>query len=107
MRRYIDADNLIKKMQGRYDDLSSADGVYDHFTQGYADALSTVEKEPTADAREVWHGRWIGKPISGFADCKCSVCGRVTNIHASMGIVTQKYCPICGARMDGEYEQTT
>lgn len=49
MSRYIDADNLIKKMQERYNDLSSGDGYYDHFTQGYGDALSTVENEPTAD----------------------------------------------------------
>lgn len=53
MSRYIDADNLIKKMQERYNDLSSGDGYYDHFTQGYGDALSTVENEPTADVAEV------------------------------------------------------
>lgn len=53
MSRYIDSDNLIKKMQERYNDLSSGDGYYDHFTQGYGDALSTVENEPTADVAEV------------------------------------------------------
>lgn len=53
MSRYIDADNLIKKMQERYNDLSSGDGYYDHFTQGYEDALSMVENEPTADVAEV------------------------------------------------------
>lgn len=53
MSSYIDADNLIKKMQERYNDLSSGDGYYDHFTQGYGDALSTVENEPTADVAEV------------------------------------------------------
>ena len=53
MSRYIDADNLTKKMQERYDDLSSRDGFYDHFTQGYGDALSAVENEPTADVAKV------------------------------------------------------
>lgn len=53
MARYIDADNLTKKMRERYDDLSSGDGFYDHFTQGYGDALETVENEPTSDVAEV------------------------------------------------------
>ena len=49
MSRYVDVDNLINKMQERYNELSSGDGYYDHFTQGYEDALSTVENETTAD----------------------------------------------------------
>lgn len=53
MSRYIDADNLINKMQERYNDLLSEDGYYDHFTQGYEDALSTVENEPTADVVKI------------------------------------------------------
>lgn len=36
----------------------------------------------------VRHGKWIGKPISGFATVRCSVNrGR------------WKFCPKCGARM--------
>ena len=53
MSRYIDADILIKKMQEQYNNLLNEDGYYDHFTQGYEDALSTVENEPTADVAKV------------------------------------------------------
>lgn len=49
MSRYIYADILIKKMQEQYNNLLNEYGYYDHFTQGYEDALSTVENEPTAD----------------------------------------------------------
>lgn len=102
MSRYVDVDILINKMQERYNDLLSENGYYDNFTQGYEDALSEVENEPTADVREVKHGKWIGKPISGYADCKCSVCGAVCNVRASVGIPAQKYCYRCGAKMDLE-----
>lgn len=49
--------------------------------------------------RGIIHGHWIGQPISGYADCKCSVCGAVCNVHACAGIPTQKYCYRCGALM--------
>lgn len=51
MSRYVDVDILINKMQERYNDLLSENGYYDNFTQGYEDALSEVENEPTADVR--------------------------------------------------------
>lgn len=93
MSRYIDADNLIKKMQERYNDLLNDDGYYDHFTQGYEDALSTVENEPTADVQEVRHGKWRDvMPPRFYA---CSYCG-----GAGHGIY--KFCPWCGAKMDLE-----
>lgn len=94
MSRYIDADNLTKKMQERYDDLSSGDGFYDHFTQGYGDALSAVENEPTADVQEVRYGEWIE---SDYGICHCSECGFE---YKSQAEVTQ-YCPVCGANMGG------
>lgn len=51
---------------------------------------------------KIQHGRWIGKPISGYSNCRCSVCNSVCEIHAIAGRATQKYCPNCGARMDEE-----
>ena len=53
MSTYVDVDILINKMQERYNNLLNEDGYYDHFTQGYEDALSTVENEPTADVAKV------------------------------------------------------
>jgi hypothetical protein len=65
----------------------------------------------TVDAVEVVHGRWInsrgeivpldeGCPVSS---CNCSVCGEwltASDEYACFG----KYCPNCGAKMDGGNE---
>lgn len=96
MSRYIDADNLIKKMQERYNNLSNGDGFYDHFTQGYEDALSTVENEPTADVREVKHGKWLNYRF-GLEVVTCSICRAVYEGGDSF-----RFCPKCGAKMDLE-----
>lgn len=60
-----------------------------------------VEKQPTVDAVEVVHGRWLlerepdGKPYCFH----CSVCD---GDFSYIGITTAyNYCPNCGAKMDG------
>ena len=60
-----------------------------------------ILKEPAADVAPVVHGRWIGKPLCGNDNCRCSICGSWFNVHASLrGDITQIYCPNCGAKMD-------
>ena len=51
--RLIDADALEKKLNERYDYLLNENGPYDHFTDGYEEATSTVEDFPTVDAEVV------------------------------------------------------
>lgn len=64
---------------------------------------SIVRRTPAADVVPVVHGRWIGAPLCGNDNCKCSECGSWHNIHANLrGEIMQKYCPNCGARMDGD-----
>lgn len=66
------------------------------------DAKRLLSDMPAADVAPVVHGRWISAPLCGNCDCRCSVCGSWHNIHANLrGEITQKYCPNCGARMDG------
>lgn len=56
----------------------------------------------TADVEPVVHGRWINAPLCGNDNCRCSACGSWHNIHANLrGEIMQKYCPNCGAKMDG------
>ena len=60
-----------------------------------------IEALPAADAAPVVHGRWIGAPLCGNDNCRCSACGSWHNIHANLrGEIMQKYCPNCGAKMD-------
>lgn len=57
---------------------------------------------PAADVAPIVHGRWIGAPLCGNDDCECSECGNWCNIHVNLcGEAIQKYCPYCGAKMDG------
>ena len=53
-----------------------------------------------ADVTEVRHGEWK-TPYDGFHDMieiVCSVCGHTGMKHF-------KYCPACGAKMDGERKE--
>lgn len=109
MPRYINVDNLIKKMQEQYNDLLNEDGYYDHFTQGYGDALSTVENEPTVDVQKVKHGYWIPSP-DGINPISCSECNMPAPFAAGENEFgdfdicryPSSYCHECGARMDGK-----
>lgn len=114
MSRYIEADNLIKKMQERYNDLLREGGYYDNFTQGYEDALSAVENEPTADVQKVRRGVWLpileseitgwnpefaGRdPVGGYI---CSICKNEAIYSCNDEWVLSDFCPYCGAKMDG------
>lgn len=51
--RLTDADALEKKLNERYDYLLNENGPYDHFTDGYGEAVSAVEDFPTVDAEVV------------------------------------------------------
>lgn len=51
--RLIDGDALEKKLNERYDYLLKENGPYDHFTDGYEEAVSAVEDFPTVDAEVV------------------------------------------------------
>lgn len=58
--------------------------------------LNAIHNAPTIDP--VKHGRWKGKPISGFTTVRCSICGALF-LENSGG---WNYCPLCGSKMDEE-----
>jgi len=60
------------------------------------EALGQVE---SVDAVPVRHGRWKEDP-SGYGFWVCSHCGFVS--EASGADILYRYCPHCGARMDGK-----
>ena len=53
----------------------------------------------TSERVDVMHGRWIDENPDDFLDTrmKCSVCTAIES-----PLVKWRYCPVCGARMDGE-----
>ena len=81
------------------------------------DFAKIIEKLPAADIAPVVHAQWVitdeanvCKPLSDVNvktrnylehDCECSNCGFICGIGVGQ-IKQAKYCPGCGARMDGE-----
>lgn len=101
MARYIDADNLI-------DELSAACmPIYEKGITGILGDNSSIadiiNEQPTADVQEVKRGYWISErdpDENNRIQCfHCSVCD--DDFHYIGAFVATKYCPNCGARMDG------
>ena len=90
MSRYIDVDALMEKLFAKLKDGEVL----------YRIAPQEIDDAPTADVVEVRHGEWKFVdvlPMHG-AIYECTNCKeRYTNQALRM-----RYCPDCGAKMDGE-----
>lgn len=73
--------------------------AYDAEHKGPAGRARTlIEETPTVDAEPIRHGEWIYCEYSrGRYIGTCSLCGYERK--------TDKYCPHCGAKMDGERKE--
>lgn len=94
MSRYIDAEKLTDSI---FDwDMTIEDLYYS--------LCKLVDDVPTADVQEVKHGYWIPErdpDENNRIQCfHCSVCD--DDFHYIGAFVATKYCPNCGARMDGD-----
>ncbi len=80
--------------------------VVDPSVAAYADAvLSRIANAPVANVAPVKHGRWeiSDIPCERF---KCSVCGGGAWYYDYEGDVSRsRFCPNCGAKMDGELDE--
>lgn len=91
--RLIDADALIDELG-----ISDEDIIFE----------GMLEDAPTIDAAPVRHGHWIeyGENEDGTHNICCSICDGFIKSkgHANSCYTRNKYryCPNCGARMDGE-----
>ena len=91
MARYIDADALTDEL------ISYAEankGTY--HSEGFKNAVTVVEDQPTADVVERKKGKWLNKFVDGLGfnglEFECSECGK-----RSAG--RTNYCAYCGAEM--------
>lgn len=100
-KEYIERKALEKQLNERLRFLHKEYGHYDHYTDGYDEAVDTVENEPSADVVEVVHGEWEKRTFIIFDSEKvgyrCSECNTTWDTQTP-------YCPNCGAKMDGERE---
>ena len=97
-KRLIDANALM-------DDVEM-DGALYACLGAVDDVRFLVDSQPTVDAVEVVHGRWIDKKIDNFRmwELRCSECDWVgiSNYDAYNEPYDFNYCPNCGAKMDGD-----
>lgn len=108
MARYIDADRFRKHLELAMEKMHLIRGI--KAVDVWA-VVKSLDNAPTADVVEVKHGENIGTlhPVDEFI---CSECGIV--LEGWTKVVTDeddgemyfyeyefKYCPNCGARMDG------
>lgn len=94
MSRYIDAEKLTDSI---FDwDMTIEDLYYS--------LCKLVDDVPTADVQEVKRGYWIPErdpDENNRIQCfHCSVCD--DDFHYIGAFVATKFCPNCGARMDGD-----
>ena len=61
------------------------------------DVTAWLDEQPTIEAEPVRHGEWLPYPSDQYR--KCSLCGIE---YAKFAVLLKyKYCPNCGAKMDG------
>ena len=60
-----------------------------------------VDEQSTVDAMEVVHGRWIESEAMSPLTFKCSEC-KCWVVKHSINERNFRYCPNCGAKMDGD-----
>lgn len=93
--RLIDADALVVNIA-----LYMTENAYINDTA--LDVLKMVAKwtneAPTIETEPVRHGEWVPYPSDSYR--KCSVCGIEYSRYEM--ILKHKFCPNCGAKMDGK-----
>ena len=68
-------------------------------------AYAEIREMPAADVAEVVHGQWYMLDDCANAGVYCSACGRrVHREEFAYKKLRSKYCPHCGAKMDGGCE---
>ena len=81
---------------------------YEHLDDVHiAAAMNAIDEMPAADVAPVRHGYWIEQENWALDDYyyTCSACGE--DFYMIVGTPSDnnyKYCPHCGAKMDGDGE---
>ena len=101
MAEYIEREAAIAYIRDRAEERQRAFDEFGAESNGiYADAYNDLAEDfykiPSADVAPVRHGRWDDS-YDGITPY-CTVCGCS---HRLM-VRTPRYCPNCGAKMDGK-----
>lgn len=96
--RLIDADALKRDICKYCNDVYSDEPC----EPSDCEHMRIIDNQPTIDAVEVVHGRWIKKTADCIYYYACSECGEPV-LRSQWGCdFFSEFCPSCGAKMDGE-----
>lgn len=102
MSDYIDRQVAIKDVYA----IHTFDTEYDAALIDRLDVRYVLEDLPSADVEPVRHGRWIDAILpndkDGLPIQVCNQCNTFFPLAYTGG--GHRYCPNCGARMDGEQD---
>lgn len=101
-KEYIEREALIESIRN---------GAGTNLQKFFAECCALVV--PAADVIEVRHGEWKDRgvvkrantenaPIVACSECQITFCDLINNHH-----FMYRYCPYCGAKMDGERKEQT
>lgn len=104
MARYIDADDLINELS------AACMPIYEKGITGILGDNSSIadiiNEQSTADVQEARHGKWESTELMYENGCtRCSECKTeyyASDLEEICGDTFPIYCPLCGARMDGD-----
>lgn len=83
-----------------YSDYDCDCSSFEESKEKHANSKTCDYFKPTADVVEVRHGEWVSNELCGYKYAfYCSECGWVDGYPFND---RHKYCPNCGAKMDGE-----
>jgi hypothetical protein len=68
-------------------------------------AMDVIKRLPAADVAEVVHGQWLraDDDWNSLTTIQCSLCSEEWCFETDddVSLLNYKYCPNCGAKMDG------
>ena len=114
MKKHVTAPFVVREwMVKKMSDYIKREDVWKRFARCFDGKAADIilEDLPSADVAPVRHGRWIeyGENKDGTHNICCSVCDGFLKSkgHANSCYTRNKYryCPNCGARMDGESDE--
>lgn len=94
MAEYIDRETLMRDIDETVI-FSGRDGRISAEMSGANKVIDRIKICAVADVAPVVHGKWIGKPIAGYCNIRCSECEEIYYNNGKWN-----YCPNCGAKMD-------